>query len=83
MTVKQEFTNMYNYLEISTSAWSDEVLMIATDLSVKDVVKTLAPVVAKERENFDVLSNSEYVRELKEAHPSAFIEVVKMQYIEL
>lgn len=83
MTVKQEFTNMYNYLEISTSAWSDEVLIIATDLSVKDVVKTLAPVVAKERENFDVLSNSDYIRELKNAHPHAFIEFVKTQYIEL
>ena len=83
MTVKQEFTNMYNYLEISTSAWSDEVLIIATDLSVKDVVKTLAPVVAKERENFDVLSNSEYVKELRDAHQNAFIEVVRLQYIEL
>lgn len=74
---------MYNYLEISTSAWSDEVLIIATDLSVKDVVKTLAPVIAKERENFDVLSNSDYIRELKNAHPYAFIEFVKTQYIEL
>lgn len=83
MTVKQEFTNMYNYLEISTSAWSDEVLMIATDLSVKDVVKVLAPVVAKERENFDVLSNTEYIKELRKEYPTAFIEVVKLHYIEL
>lgn len=83
MTVKQEFINMYNYLEISTSAWSDEVLMIATDLSVKDVVKVLAPVVAKERENFDVLSNTEYIKELRKEYPTAFIEVVKLHYIEL
>lgn len=74
---------MYNYLEISTSAWSDEVLMIATDLSVKDVVKVLAPVVAKERENFDVLSNTEYINELRKEYPTAFIEVVKVHYIEL
>lgn len=83
MTVKQEFTNMYNYLEISTSAWSDEVLMIATDLSVKDVVKVLAPVVTKERENFDVLSNTEYIRELRKEYPTAFIETIKLHYIEL
>lgn len=83
MTVKQEFTNMYNYLEISTSAWSDEVLMIATDLSVKDVVKVLAPVVAKERENFDVLSNTEYIKELRKEYPNAFIEAIKTHYIEL
>ena len=57
--------------------------MIATDLSVKDVVKVLAPVVAKERENFDVLSNTEYIKELRKEYPTAFIEVVKLHYIEL
>jgi hypothetical protein len=72
-----------NYIEINTTAYSEENFIIATDLTKEDIELVLLPYL-KEARDLDVdYMNEDIVDLLVERYPLNFIEWVETEYLEL
>jgi hypothetical protein len=72
-----------NYIEINTTAYSEENFIIATDLTKEDIELVLLPYL-KEARDLDVdYMNEDIVDLLVERYPLNFIELVETEYLEL
>lgn len=72
-----------NYIEINTTAYSEENFILATDLSRKDVEAVLLPYLMEARELDIDYMNEDIVDLLVEKYPLSFIELVEIEYLEL
>lgn len=72
-----------NYIEINTTAYSEENFIIATDLSKKDIEAVLLPYLKEARELCVDYMNEDLVDFLAEVYPLNFIELVETEYLEL
>ena len=72
-----------NYIEINTTAYSEENLIIATDLTKEDIELVLLPYL-KEARDLDIdYMNEDLIDFLAEVYPLNFIELVETEYLEL
>ena len=72
-----------NYIEINTTAYSEENLIIATDLTKEDIELVLLPYLKEARELCVDYMNEDLVDLLMERYPLNFIELVETEYLEL
>lgn len=72
-----------NYIEINTTAYSEENLIIATDLTTEDVKAVLLPYLDKARKLDIDYYNEDLVELLIETYPLNFVEWVSTEYLEL
>ena len=72
-----------NYIEINTTAYSEENLIIATDLTTEDIKAVLLPYLDKARKLDIDYYNSDLVELLTETYPLNFVEEVETKYLEL
>ena len=72
-----------NYIEINTTAYSEENLTIATDLTKEDIEVVLLPYLKKARDLDVDYMNEDIVDLLVERYPLNFIELVETEYLEL
>ena len=72
-----------NYIEINTTAYSEENLIIATDLTTEDVKAVLLPYLDKSRKLDIDYMNEDLVELLIETYPLNFVEWVSTEYLEL
>ena len=72
-----------NYIEINTTAYSEENLIISTDLTTEDIKVVLLPYLDKARKLDIDYMNEDLVELLMEAYPLNFVELVSTEYLEL
>ena len=72
-----------NYIEINTTAYSEENLIIATDLTTEDIKVVLLPYLDKARKLDIDYYNEDLVELLTETYPLNFVEEVETKYLEL
>ena len=72
-----------NYIEINTTAYSEENLIIATDLTNEDIKVVLLPYLNRARELDIDYMNEDLVDLLMESYPLSFVEWVSTEYLEL
>lgn len=72
-----------NYIEINTTAYSEENLIIATDLTNEDIKAVLLPYLDKARKLGIDYMNEDLVELLIETYPLNFVELVSTEYLEL
>ena len=72
-----------NYIEINTTAYSEENLIIATDLTTEDIKAVLLPYLDKARKLDIDYMNEDLVELLTETYPLNFVEEVETKYLEL
>jgi len=72
-----------NYIEINTTAYSEENFILATDLSRKDIEAVLLPYLMKARELDIDYMNEDLVDLLVERYPLNFFELVETEYLEI
>lgn len=62
-----------NTFEINTTAFDEENFILTTDLTEKQIVDVVAPIVMSERNGNGYYDNEELVVALKEAYPTKLI----------
>ena len=72
-----------NYIEINTTAYSEENFILATDLTKEDIEAVLSPYLKEARELYVDYMNVDMVDLLVEVYPLNFIELVETEYLEL
>jgi hypothetical protein len=72
-----------NYIEINTTAYSEENFILATDLTKEDIEAVLSPYLKEARELYVDYMNEDMVDLLVEVYPLNFIELVETEYLEL
>lgn len=56
--------------EINTTAWEEENFILFTDLSEKQIIDVITPIVMAEREHGKEYTNDDLIDALMEAYPS-------------
>lgn len=72
-----------NYIEINTTAYSEENFILATDLTKEDIEVVLLPYLMEARELDIDYMNEDIVDLLVDRYPLNFIELVETKYLEL
>ena len=72
-----------NYIEINTTAYSEENLILATDLEEEQIEVVLLPYLNKARDLDVDYMNEDLVELLKEKYPLNFVEEFETKYLEL
>jgi hypothetical protein len=56
--------------EINTTAWEEENFILFTDLSEKQIIDVITPIVMAEREHGNEYTNDDLIDALMDAYPS-------------
>jgi hypothetical protein len=64
-----------NTFKINTTAYNEEDFTLMTDLSKKEIVKVITPIVTKERKGGEEYDNETLIYALQEAYPDKDIFV--------
>lgn len=61
---------MKNLIKVNTTAFAEEDFILMTDLSEKQIIKVLKPIVESERQGKSYYDNEKLVKELNIAFPN-------------
>jgi hypothetical protein len=68
---------------INTTAFEDEDLLITTDLSEKQIIEVIKPIVEAERNGDEFYDNSDLINALSIAYPGNYLEYSEESYIKI